>query len=163
MYLATLFWPAEFLLKSQLTILSVLPCMLFIDFSLAAFNVFSVIISVSLTNICLGVFLLRLIPYGICCASWISGSDSFPIFEKFSSIISPHIFSCYFSLSSPSSTPIMWILLQLKLSENPLRLSSVVFILFSLFCFTSVISTSMYSISLFLFFCLCHILTIDFF
>jgi len=66
LYHAIPFWPAEFLLKNQLMVLSGFPCF----FSAAAFNIFSLIL-VSLINMCLGVFLLELILYGNCCASWI--------------------------------------------------------------------------------------------
>ena len=39
-----------------------------------------------------------------------------------------------FSLSSPSGTPIIWMLVRLMLSQSSLRRSSFVFKLFSLFC-----------------------------
>ena len=75
---------------------------------------------------------------------------SFPIFGKFSLIISSNIFSGPFSLSSPSGVLMMWMLVHLKLSQRSLRLSSVFlhsffFILFcssdfyhSVFCLTYV-------------------------
>ena len=51
-------------------------------------------------------------------------------------------------LSSPSGTPIMQMLVCLMLSQRSLRLSSFFFIIFSIFCFAGVISTSLYSRSL---------------
>ena len=60
--------------------------------------------------------------------------DSFPMLGKFLAIISWNMFSVPFSLSSPSGTPIMWMLVLLILSQSSLRLSSFVFNIFSLFC-----------------------------
>ena len=58
-----------------------------------------------------------------------------------------NIFSVPFSLSlsSPSGTPIIMMLVHLTLSQSSLRLSLFLFNLFSLFCPTSVISTSLSS------------------
>ena len=53
-----------------------------------------------------------------------------------------------FSLSSPSGTPIMRMLVHLMLSQRSLRLFSFLFILFSLFCSMAVISTVLPSRSL---------------
>ena len=75
-------------------------------------------------------------------------NDSFAKLGKFSAIISSNIFSI--SFSSSSGTHILPILLHLKLSLCYLRLSSFLFILFSLFCSTSVISTNLSSTSLML-------------
>ena len=47
---------------------------------------------------------------------------------------SSNIFSGPFSLSSPSGTPIMWMLMCLMLFQRSLRLSSFLFILASIFC-----------------------------
>ena len=69
---------------------------------------------------------------------------SFPILGKFSTkTISSNIFSDPFSLSSPSETPIMQMLVHLTLSQRTLRLTSFFFFFhfFSIFCFTAVIST----------------------
>ena len=52
-----------------------------------------------------------------------------------SDIISSNIFSGPFSLSSPSGTPIMQMLVCLMLSHRSLRLSSFLFILFFYFLF----------------------------
>ena len=73
---------------------------------------------------------------------------SFPILGKFSTIISSHIFSVPFFFSSSSGTPIIQILVHLMLSQRSLRLSSILFILFSLFCSVVVIPTLLSSRSL---------------
>ena len=60
-------------------------------FSLAAFNIFSLyLIFDSLVNMCLGVFLLGFILYGILCVSLTWLSISFPMLGKFSSTISKY-------------------------------------------------------------------------
>ena len=110
-------------------------------FSLAAFNIFSLyLIFDRLIYMCLGMFLLGFILYGIFCASWTWLTISSPLLEKFSSIISSNIFSDPFFISS-SGTPIIQMLVCLMLSQRSLRLSSILFILFSLFCSVAVIST----------------------
>ena len=50
-----------------------------------------------------------------------------------SAIISSNIFSSLYYLFSSSGTPIMWMLVHLMLSQRSLRLSSFLFILFSIF------------------------------
>ena len=103
-------------------------------FSLVAFNIFSLsLIFVSLITTCLGMFLLGLILYGTLCASWNWVTVSFPMLGKISAIISSIIFSGPFSLSSPSGTPIMQILVHLTLSPRSCKLSSY-FSFFFLFC-----------------------------
>ena len=54
----------------------------------------------------------------------------------------------FLSLSSPSETPIIRMLVHLMLSQRSLRLSSFIFILFSLFCSAAVNSTILSSRSL---------------
>ena len=67
------------------------------------------------------------------CFSWTWLTVSFPMFRHFSAIISSNIFLGPFSLSAPSQTPIMQMLMHLMLSQRSLRL--FLFILFSiLFC-----------------------------
>ena len=62
---------------------------------------------------------------------------SFPILGKFLTIISSNIFSYPFYLSSSSGTSIIQMLMCLILLQLSLRLSSFLFILFSLFyCFS---------------------------
>ena len=117
--------------------------------SFSAFNNFSwSLIFANLITMCLRVFLLGFILYGTRCGSWTWVTISFPMLGKFSAIISSNIFYGPFSLSSPSGTPIMQMLLRLMLSHMPLRLSSFLFILYSLFCSTAVNSTILYSRSL---------------
>ena len=60
-------------------------------------------------------------------------------------LLSLGIFFRSLSLSSPSGTPIIWMLVRFTLSQSSLRLSSFVFNLFSLFCSESVISTHLSS------------------
>ena len=101
-------------------------------FSLAVFNIFSLnLIFVSLIIMCLGVFHLGFILYGTLCASCTWVAISFPMLAKFSSIISSNIFSDPFFFSFSSGTPIVQILVCLVLSQRSLRLSSILFILFS--------------------------------
>ena len=83
-------------------------------FSLAAFNnfPFSLIVA-NLITMCLSVFFLGFILYGARCAFWTWVAISFPMLGKFSIIIPSSIFSGPFSVSSPSGTPIMRMLLRL--------------------------------------------------
>ena len=125
------------------------PLYVICHFSLAAFNNFSLsLIFAYLITLCLGVFLLGFILYGARCTSWTWVGISFPRLGKFSTIISSNIFSGTFSLFSPSGTPIMQMLLRLMLSQRSLRLSSFLYILFSLFCSAAVNSSILSSRSL---------------
>ena len=118
-------------------------------FSLAAFNILSLaLVFVTLINMCLGMFLLGFILYGTLCASWTWLTISFSMWGKFSTIISSKIFSYPFFFSSSSGTPMIQMLVCLILSQRSLRLSSVLFILFTLFCSSEVISTILSSSSL---------------
>ena len=72
---------------------------------------------------------------------------SFSMLGEFSSIISSKIFSEPFFFSS-SRTPKIQMLVRLILSQRSLRLSSGLFILFTLFCFSEAISTILSSSSL---------------
>ena len=115
-------------------------------FSLAAFNILCLsLILVRLITMCLGVFLLGVIVPGMLCASWTWLTISSPMFGKFSAIISLNIFSGPFF--SPSGTPILQMLVCL-MSQRSLRLSSFLFILFSIFCSAAVMSTILSSRSL---------------
>jgi len=118
-------------------------------FSFAAFNSLSLcLVFVSLFSMCLGMFLLGFILYGTLCVSWTWLTISFSMLEKFSTIISSKIFSYPFFFSACSGTPIIQMLAHLILLQRCLRLSSVLFILFTLFCSSEVISTVLSSNSL---------------
>ena len=103
---------------------------------------------VSLFSMCLGLFLLEFILYGPLCASWTWLTISFSRLGKFSTIISSKIFSYPFFFFSSSGTPIIQMLVCLILSQRSLRQSSILFILFTLFCSSEVISTILSSSSL---------------
>ena len=75
---------------------------------------------------CLGVFCLGFILFGILWVSWTWMAISFPILGKFSTIISSSIFSWPFFLSSSSNLMIQ-MLGHLTLSQRSLRLSSFQF------------------------------------
>ena len=91
-------------------------------FSLAAFNILSLcLVFVSLISMCLGVFLLGFILYGILCASWTWLTISFSMLGKISTIISSKIFSYPLFLSSSSGTPIILMLVHLILSQRSLE------------------------------------------
>ena len=92
---------------------------------------------------CLGIFLLGFLPCEPLCTSWTCMNCYFPMLEKFSTIISSKNFSGFFSLSSPSGTPIMWMLVQ-----KSFRLLSFLFILFPIPCSTAMKSTTLSSSSL---------------
>ena len=101
------------------------PLYVIFHFSLAAFNNFS--LSLIFTNFIamfLCMFHLGFILPGTLCNSWTWVAISFPMLGKFLTIISSNIFSSPFSLSSPSGTPIMRMLVHLMLSQRSLRLSS---------------------------------------
>ena len=86
--------------------------------SLVVFNsLSSSLIFVSLIT-CLGVFLMGFILPGTLCSSWTWLTISFPMFGKFSAIISSNDFSAPLFLSSLPVTPIMWILVHLMLSQR---------------------------------------------
>ena len=102
-----------------------LPLCVICCFFLAAVNICSLcLIFVNLINMCLGVFHLGFILFGILCISWAWMFISFPIFGKFSTIISLNSFSWSFFLSSSSGSPIIRMLGHLTLSQRSLRLSS---------------------------------------
>ena len=96
---------------------------------------------------CLGMFLLRFILYGTLCTSWTGLTISFSMLGKFSTIISlkffliPFLFLFFFWDPYTSNVGVF--------DNVPrfLRLSSVLFILFTLFCSSEVVSTILYSSS----------------
>ena len=73
---------------------------------------------------------------------------SFPMLRKFSTIISSKIFSVPFFFSSSSGTHITQMLVRVIMSQRSLKLSSILFILFPLFCSKAVISATLSSSSL---------------
>ena len=120
-------------------------------FSLATFNIFSLcLVFFSLISICLGVFLLGFILYGTLCASWTWWTICFPMLVKSSTIIYSKIFSYPLFFYSSYGTPIIWMLMHLIWSQKLLRLSSALFILFTLFWFSEFIFTTLSSSSLIL-------------
>ena len=83
---------------------------------------------------CLGVFLLGSSFFGTLWASWTSWkSISFARLGKFSFIICSNKFSIFCSSSSPSGTPIIWMLERFKMPWRFLSLSSFFRILVSSF------------------------------
>ena len=124
-------------------------------FSLAAFNILSLcLVFVSLIIMYLGMFLLGFILYGTLCASWTSLTNFlFHVGEIFNYNLFKIFLIPFFSSSSSSWTSIIRMLVCLILSQKSLRLSSVLFILFTLFCSSEVISTISSSSSLIRFFC----------
>ena len=110
------------------------PLYVICHFPLVAFDILSLpLIFVSSRIMHLVVFLLGFILPGTLCASWTWLTISFPTLGKFSTIISLSIFSGPFSHSSPSGTPIMWMLVCLMLSQRCLHFLFFSFF-FSKFC-----------------------------
>ena len=119
-------------------------------FSLSAFKIYSLhLIFVSLTNVCLGIFLLGFVLYGTLWTVWIWAAISFPILGNSSTVIFSSIFTWPFLLSSSSRIPMIRMLLHLMLSHRSLSLSSLLFTLFFSFLYSVlVISTILSSSSL---------------
>jgi len=138
MDLATPFWAAEFLLKNQLITLGRFLSMLFVALPIVTFSIFCLLlICVNLINICFSMSLLGFILYGTVCTSWTWVTISFPLLEKFLTVISSDICSGHLYFSSSSGTPIVRMLVHLMLSQSSL----ILFIFFfSLFCSTVEIS-----------------------
>ena len=105
------------------------------------FPLYLCLVFFSLISMCLGMFLLGFILFGTLYVSWTWLTISFSMLGKFSTIISSKIFSYLFFFSSSSGTPVIQMLVHLILSQRSLRLSSVLFILFTLFCSSEAIST----------------------
>ena len=128
---------------------------------LVAFNVLSLcLVFVLLITLRLSVLLLGFILPGTLC--FLDLVDYFLcMLGNFSAIISSNIFSGPFSLSSPSRNPIMQMLVHLMFSQRSCKLFSFIFILFSIFCYMAVLSTSVLQV-IDLCFCLSYS-AIDFF
>ena len=111
-------------------------------FSLIAFDILSLCLtSASLISMCLEIFLLRFVWYGALCASWTCLTISFSSLGKISTLVPSKLSPYCFFLSSSSGTPMVGILIHLILSQISLRVSSVLFLLFTLFCSLTVISS----------------------
>ena len=93
--------------KSAVNLMGV-PLYVIFHFSLVAFNNFSLsLIFVSLISVCLGVFLLGFNLPGTLCALWTWVAISFPISEVFDYNLFRYFLGSSLSLSSPSGTPVM--------------------------------------------------------
>ena len=90
--------------------------------------------------------LLEFILPGIVCLLYLVDYFISPVRDVFSYYLFKYFLRSF--LSSPSGTHIMQILVCLLLSQRSLRLSSFIFILFSIFCFAAVISTILSFMSL---------------
>ena len=113
----------------------------------AACNTFSLLLLfASLITVCLGLFLLGFIWLGTLYASytWVTVSH---IMENFSYCLFRYFLWSSLSLSFPT-IPKIWMLVHVTLSQRSLKMSSFLFILFSLFCSAAVISTILSSGSL---------------
>ena len=117
-------------------------------FSLAAFNILSLcLVFVSLISMCLGMFLLGFILYDSLWLLDLIDSFLFHVGEIFNYNLFKN-FLIPFLFYSSSGTPIIQLLVHLILFQRSLRLSSVLFILFILFCSSEVIPTILSSSSL---------------
>ena len=102
-----------------------LPCTWLFIFLLLVFRILSLSLTFAILIIVrLGVDIFGFISFGALCVSctWISAS--FFRFRMFPAIISSNTFSTPFSLSSPSRTPIMQMIVCLMKSQRSLKLSS---------------------------------------
>ena len=107
-------------------------------FPLLFFNIWSLsLIFVSLVTMCLSVFVLGFIlPRTLYFLDLIDY-----LFSDVTEVFGYYIFKYFLNSFLPSyGTHIMWILVHLLLSQRSLRLSSFLFIFFSMFCFVAMIS-----------------------
>ena len=117
-------------------------------FSLVAFNIFSLyLIFVSLINLCLSIFLVLFILNGTLCFLdmgdyFLSHVREIFYYDLFKYFLRPFLYLFFFW------NPIIQMLVCLTLFQRSLRLSSFLFILFSLFCSAANISTILSSRSL---------------
>ena len=112
--------------------------MLFVTFLLLLLIFYLFLIFVSLITMCLSVFPLGFVPSGTLC--FLDLVDYF--LSHVREVFSYYLFKYFLrSFLSSSGTPIMQMFLCLMLSQRSLRLSSSLFILFSIFCPAAVIST----------------------
>ena len=116
-----------------------IPLYIICHFALVAFNLLSLsLIFLNLITVCLDVFSLNLSFWdSVYFLSLVDYLLSLA-FRKFSAISASNILSGPLSPSSPSGTPIKWMLMCLMLSQRSLRLSSFLFILSCIFCYEAV-------------------------
>ena len=137
----------QFLLKGQLLSIWSFPCMLLVASLLLLLMFFLCVWSLLLWLVCvLACFSLGLSCMGLFVPLALDWLFLFHVGEV-STIISSKIFSYPFFFSSSFGTPIIQMLLHLILSQG-LRLYSVLFILFTLYCSSEVVSTILSSSSL---------------
>ena len=112
-------------------------------FYLAIFNIVSLcLISVSLISTCLDVFLLEFILSAhLGLDYFLSHAGDIFNYNLFKNFLIHFVLLC-------SGTPVIWMSVCLILFQKSLRLSSVLFIHFNLFCSSEVISTKLSSSSL---------------
>ena len=146
MYPAIPFWSAEFLLKDQLLSVWGFPCMLLASpllllilflcvYSLLVWLV-CVLACFSMGLSCMGLFVPLGLDYFLFHVGEIFNSNLFKMFS--------HTFFFFYS----PGVPIIRMLVCMILSQRSLRLFSVLFILFTLFCSSEFISTILSSSSL---------------
>ena len=129
MLLASPFLPAVSFEKSvdslMGTLLEVTLC-----FSLAAFKILSLYFTFGiLIMMCLGMVLFRSNFFGTLCASWTYMSISFSKLRNFSFLIFSNKFSISCCSSSPSVTPMIWMLARMEISQSLLKLSLFFFLI----------------------------------
>ena len=114
---------------------------MFVYFPLLLLRILSLsLIFVSLITICLSEFYGFILPGTLCFLDMVDYFLS-SAGEVFSYYLLKYFLGSFLSPSSPSGTLKMWILVHLMLSQRSVRLSSFLFILFSVFCFATLIST----------------------
>ena len=109
------FWPEEFLLKDQLLSIWSFPCMLFVASFLLLLMFSLCLVFVSLISMCLGLFLLGFILFGIFVPLGLDWLFPFHVGVIFNYNLLK-IFSYPFFFSSSSGTPIIWRVVRLTLS-----------------------------------------------
>ena len=118
-------------------------------FSLADFNIVSLyLVFISLISMCPGMILLGFILYGTLCACWTWLTVSFSMLGKFTTIMSSTFFLYPFFLSSSSGTPYNLNFAAFDMVPEVSETVSAVFVLFTLFCSSEIISTILSSNSL---------------
>ena len=127
-----------------------LPLYIIYLLSLVAFNILSLwLIFIGFITMCLDVLFLGFILPGTLCTP-------FPMLGKFPAIISSNILLGPFSFFSSSGTPIMWMFVNLMLSQRYLGIFSFVFnLFFNILFYCSYFHCSVLHFT-YQFFCLCY-------